>query len=51
MLKKEKKGLLGSEGIKWNFTKFLIDRNGKVTERFPPTATPKSLEGAIEGLL
>ncbi|HZZ33908.1 MAG TPA: glutathione peroxidase [Phenylobacterium sp.] len=50
-LKHEKKGLLGSEGIKWNFTKFLIDRTGEVKGRFAPTDTPESLEGAIEALL
>jgi len=50
-LKHAKKGLLGSEGVKWNFTKFLVDRKGEVVERFPPTATPQSLEGAIEALL
>jgi glutathione peroxidase len=50
-LKKEKKGLLGSEGVKWNFTKFLIDRQGEVVARFAPTAEPKSLESAIEALL
>ena len=50
-LKAAKKGLLGSEGIKWNFTKFLIDRQGAVAGRFPPTAAPASLEGAIEALL
>ena len=50
-LKHEKKGLLGSEGIKWNFTKFLIDREGRVVGRFAPTATPQSLEGAIEAVL
>jgi glutathione peroxidase len=49
-LKKEKSGLLGG-GIKWNFTKFLIDREGRVAGRFAPTATPQSLEGAIEALL
>ena len=49
-LKREKGGLLGA-GIKWNFTKFLIDREGRVAGRFAPTAEPKSLEGAIEGLL
>lgn len=49
-LKKEKTGLLGG-GIKWNFTKFLIDRAGKVAGRFAPTAEPQSLEGAIEALL
>jgi glutathione peroxidase len=50
-LKKEKKGLLGSEGVKWNFTKFLVDRKGDVVDRFAPTVEPKSLEGAIEALL
>ena len=50
-LKREKKGLLGSEGIKWNFTKFLVDRSGKVVGRFAPTDTPESLTGAIEAVL
>ena len=50
-LKKQKKGVLGTEGIKWNFTKFLIDRDGKVVDRFAPTVEPKALEGAIEALL
>ena len=50
-LKKEKKGLLGSQAVKWNFTKFLIDRNGEVVERFAPTVEPKALEGAVEALL
>ena len=50
-LKHAKKGLLGSEGVKWNFTKFLVDRKGEVVERYAPTATPQSLEGAIEALL
>jgi glutathione peroxidase len=50
-LKGEKKGLLGSEGIKWNFTKFLIDRNGMVKARFAPTDKPEALAGKIEGLL
>jgi glutathione peroxidase len=50
-LKKAAPGLLGSEAIKWNFTKFLIDRSGRVVERFAPTATPESLAGAIEKLL
>ena len=47
----EKRGILGTQGIKWNFTKFLIDRKGAVAARFAPTATPASLEGAIEALL
>jgi glutathione peroxidase len=50
-LKHEKKGVLGTEGIKWNFTKFLIDRSGDVASRFAPSAEPKALEGAIEALL
>jgi glutathione peroxidase len=50
-LKHEKKGFLGSEGVKWNFTKFLVDRKGEVVKRFAPTDTPQSLEGAIEALL
>jgi len=50
-LKRQQKGLLGSQGIKWNFTKFLVDRKGEVVGRFAPTATPQSLEGAVEALL
>ena len=42
-LKAEKKGLLGTEGIKWNFTKFLIDREGQVVERYAPTDTPEAI--------
>jgi glutathione peroxidase len=49
-LKKEQGGLLGSS-IKWNFTKFLIDKDGKVVERFAPTDKPESLKPAIEKLL
>jgi glutathione peroxidase len=50
-LKKAAPGLLGSEGIKWNFTKFLIDRKGQVVDRFAPTTKPEELTGAIEKLL
>lgn len=50
-LKKAKKGVLGTEGIKWNFTKFLVDRNGHVAGRYAPNVEPKALEGAIEALL
>ena len=50
-LKSEKKGLLGSEGIKWNFTKFLIDRQGEVAGRFAPLTKPEELSSAIEKLL
>jgi len=50
-LKHEAKGVLGTERIKWNFTKFLVDRTGKVVARFAPTAKPESLRPAIEKLL
>ena len=50
-LKKEKAGLLGSSGIKWNFTKFLIDRTGKVVRRYAPTTKPEDLAADIEALL
>ena len=50
-LKKSKPGLLGSENIKWNFTKFLVDKDGKVLERYSPQTEPKELAGAIEELL
>jgi glutathione peroxidase len=49
-LKGEKSGLLGSS-IKWNFTKFLVDRAGKVAARFAPTAKPEGLKPDIEALL
>ncbi|UYY59141.1 glutathione peroxidase [Sphingomonas sp. S2-65] len=50
-LKAQAPGLLGSTGIKWNFTKFLVDRDGRVVERYAPTTKPASLSGAIEALL
>lgn len=50
-LKSEAPGLLGSKGIKWNFTKFLIDREGNVVDRFAPTTKPADLERRIEALL
>ena len=50
-LKRQKRGLLGISGIKWNFTKFLVGRDGQVKGRFAPTTEPKALEGAIEALL
>ena len=50
-LGKEKRGLFGSTRIKWNFTKFLVDREGRVVARFAPTTTPGSLAKRIEGLL
>jgi glutathione peroxidase len=50
-LKSAKPGLLGSEAIKWNFTKFLVDRSGKVLARYAPNDTPESLAGDIEKAL
>jgi len=49
-LKKQKKGLLGSN-IKWNFTKFLVDREGNVVKRFAPTLKPESMKEDIKKLL
>ena len=50
-LKADRPGLLGTEGIKWNFTKFLIDRGGKVVDRFAPQTKPEDLNKAVEALL
>ncbi|HXX12044.1 MAG TPA: glutathione peroxidase [Burkholderiales bacterium] len=50
-LKSEKKGLLGSEAIKWNFTKFLVGPDGAVLKRYAPTDTPKSIGADLESLL
>ncbi len=50
-LKSEKPGLLGSTSIKWNFTKFLVGRDGQVIERFDPTTVPNDLIPAIESAL
>ena len=50
-LKKEKPGLLGSEAIKWNFTKFLVDREGHVVERYAPNVEPEAMGGDIQKLL
>jgi glutathione peroxidase len=44
-------GILGTEGIKWNFTKFLVDRSGKVVKRYPPTTKPEDLARDIQSLL
>ncbi len=49
-LKSEKGGILGSK-IKWNFTKFLVDKNGNVIERFAPTTKPEDIEAKIKSLL
>lgn len=50
-LKAQAPGLLGTRAIKWNFTKFLIDRQGKVVRRYGPTAKPEALAGDIAALL
>jgi glutathione peroxidase len=50
-LKKAKPGLLGSEAIKWNFTKFLVDREGAVVERYAPNTEPEAIVADIEKLL
>ena len=50
-LKSEAPGLMGTKSVKWNFTKFLIDRDGKVVRRYAPTDKPEALERDIEALL
>ena len=50
-LKTEAKGLLGSEAIKWNFTKFLVDRAGRAVARYAPNTTPEAIRPDIERLL
>ena len=50
-LRQQKRGLLGTTAIKWNFTKFLIDRAGEVVERLAPSYPPESIEPAVERLL
>jgi glutathione peroxidase len=50
-LKSQQKGVLGTEAIKWNFTKFLVDRDGHVVRRFAPSDTPGKIEGAVRELL
>lgn len=50
-LTKAAPGLFGTETVKWNFTKFLVDRNGKVIERYASMAKPEDLEKAIQKLL
>lgn len=50
-LKNEAPGILGTRDIKWNFTKFLVDANGKVVERYAPTTPPAAIEKDVERLL
>jgi glutathione peroxidase len=49
-LKARAKGVLGTEAIKWNFTKFLIDRSGKVVKRYAPQTKPEDIASDIEAL-
>lgn len=50
-LKKHRPGILGSGSIKWNFTKFVVDRRGKVVARFSPSTTPATIEEKVSSLL
>ncbi|MDB5380047.1 MAG: glutathione peroxidase [Rubritepida sp.] len=50
-LKSQAKGFFGTSSIKWNFTKFLVDREGKVVRRYGSTTKPEAMKGAIERLL
>ncbi len=50
-LKEAQPGFLGSKTIKWNFTKFLVNRNGEPVERYSPTTAPAKLEDPVEALL
>ena len=50
-LKSQQPGILGTEAIKWNFTKFLVDRSGRVVRRHAPNDTPESLDDEVNALL
>jgi glutathione peroxidase len=50
-LKGEKAGVLGTQAIKWNFTKFLVDRAGNVVKRYAPTDTPEKIEKDLAAVL
>ncbi|GMV16109.1 MAG: glutathione peroxidase [Polyangiaceae bacterium] len=50
-LKHEAAGVLGTEAIKWNFTKFLVDKQGRVLERFAPNDTPEAIEAKLRAVL
>ena len=51
LLKSKRPGVLGTEGIKWNFTKFLVNRQGEVVARYAPSDTPERIEQAVAELL
>jgi glutathione peroxidase len=50
-LKDEQPGILGTKNIKWNFTKFLVDKSGNVVDRFAPITKPQDIEKSIEKVL
>ena len=50
-LKSEQRGILGSKNIKWNFTKFLVDKSGRVVDRFAPMTKPHAIEKSIQAVL
>jgi len=50
-LTKQKRGFLGSQAIKWNFTKFLTDREGRVIARYSPQTEPEAIKADIEKLI
>lgn len=50
-LKKEARGVFGTQKIKWNFTKFLVNKEGKVVKRFAPTSKPEAIEKHVQALL
>ena len=50
-LKNEQPGVLGTKNIKWNFSKFLVNKNGEVIKRYSPTTKPEDIESDIENLL
>jgi glutathione peroxidase len=50
-LKRQQTGVLGTEAIKWNFTKFLVDRAGNVVKRYAPLVTPEAIDADVEALL
>jgi glutathione peroxidase len=50
-LKGEQAGVFGTEAIKWNFTKFLVDRSGQVVKRFAPADTPENIDAHLEAVL
>ena len=50
-LKKEEKGILGTEAIKWNFTKFLVSKDGEVLKRYAPQTTPESIAKDLKEIL